>query len=137
MFAEKYFLNQTESYQLTASKNISLNAGNVGIKSGTSLLMQSVTGGWKTAADLVLKGRKIFLNTSTPAAPLTNLPLEFYQHANVAFNNDRKLWRPVTTRFESLAPFAPTHEPWTRQTGQFKKNNGKVVDPIAQTPGKK
>jgi len=137
MFAEKYFLNQTESYQLTASKNISLNAGNVGIKSGTSLLMQSVTGGWKTAADLVLKGRKIFLNTSTPAAPLTNLPLEFYQHANVAFDNDRKLWRPVTTRFESLAPFAPTHEPWTRQTGQLKKNNGKVVDPIAQTPGKK
>jgi uncharacterized protein (DUF2345 family) len=69
MFAEKYFLNQTDSYQLTAVKNYSLNAGNVGINSETSLLMQSVTGGIKTSADLVLKGRKIFLNTSTPASP--------------------------------------------------------------------
>jgi len=141
MFAEKYFINQTESYQLTATKNISLNAGNVGIKSGTSLLMQSVTGGWQTSADLVLKGRKIFLNTNTPPTPLTNSPLEFYQQANVAYNNDLKLWQassgafPVSP-FESLAPFAPTHEPWTRQTGTYKKNNGKIVPPMAQTPGK-
>lgn len=141
MFAEKYFLNQTESYQITATKNISLNAGNVGIKSGTSLLMQSVTGGWKTSADLVLRGRKIFLNTSTPADPLTNLPLEFYQQANVAYNNELKLWRASTTPdpvppFESLSPFAPTHEPWTRQTGKLKKNNGKIIPSMPQTPGK-
>jgi hypothetical protein len=136
MFAEKYFINQTESYQLTATKNISLNAGNVGIKSGTSLLMQSVTGGWQTSADLVLKGRKIFLNTGTPAAPLTNKPLEFYQQANVAYNNELKLWQTSDTLFESLSPFAPTHEPWTRQTGQLKKNNGKVVPRLLQTPGK-
>ena len=136
MFAGKYFLNETQSYQLTATKNISLNAGNVGIKSGTSLLMQSVTGGWKTSADLVLKGRKIFLNTSTPASPLTNQPLEFYLQANVNYDNDKKLWRPVSTKFESLAPFAPTHEPWTRQTGQLKKNNGKIVNSLLQTSGK-
>lgn len=135
MFAEKYFLNQTESYQLTASKNISLNAGNVGIKSGTSLLMQSITGGWQTSADLVLKGRKIFLNTSTPPRPLTNQPLEFYLQSNVAYDNDRKLWRPVSTRFESLAPFAPTHEPWARETGELKKNTGKVAKTVLQTIG--
>ncbi len=137
MFAEKYFLNQTESYQLTATKNASLNAGNVGIKSGTSLLMQSVTGGWNTSADLVLKGRKIFLNTSTPAAPLTNAPLEFYQQANVSYDKNSKLWKVSSTPFESLAPFAPTHEPWARQTGKLKKNNGKVIPPMPQTPGKK
>jgi hypothetical protein len=136
MFAEKYFLNQTESYQLTATKNVSLNAGNVGIKSGTSLLMQSVTGGWQTSADLVLKGRKIFLNTGTPAQPLTNAPLEFYQQANVAYDNTSKLWKASSTPFESLSPFAPTHEPWTRQTGKLKKNNGKTILPLAQTPGK-
>jgi len=136
MFAEKYFLNQTQSYQMTATKNIALNAGNVGIKSGTSLLMQSVTGGWQTSADLVLKGRKIFLNTSTPAAPLTNLSLEFYQQANVAYDNNLKLWKASSTPFESLAPFAPTHEPWTRQTGKLKKNNGKTVVSMPQTPGK-
>lgn len=136
MFAEKYFLNQTESYQLTATKNIALNAGNVGIKSGTSLLMQSVTGGWQTSADLVLKGRKLFLNTNTPAAPLTNAPLEFYQQANVVFDDAQKLWKTSSTPFESLGPFAPTHEPWTRQTGKLKKNNGKIVPSLAQTPGK-
>lgn len=137
MFAEKYFINETQSYQLTASKNISLNAGNVGIKSGTSLLMQSVTGGWKTSADLVLKGRKIFLNTNTPASPLTNQPLEFFHQTSVEFDNNRKLWRPITTRFESLAPFAPTHEPWIRQTGQLKKNNGKIIESMPQTPGER
>lgn len=136
MFAEKYFLNQTESYQLTATKNIALNAGNVGIKSGTSLLMQSVTGGWQTTADLVLKGRKIYLNTGVPAAPLTNQSLEFYQQANVVYDNNDKLWKTSTTPFESLSPFAPTHEPWKRQTGQLKKNNGKIIPPMPQTPGK-
>lgn len=136
MFAEKYFLNQTESYQLLATKNISLNAGNVGIKSGTSLLMQSVTGGWKSTADLVLKGRKIYLNSGSPNSPLTNLPLDTYQQANVAYDNSLKLWKPSSTTFESVTPFAPTHEPWTRQTGKLKKNNGKVVPPMAQTPGK-
>jgi hypothetical protein len=137
MFAEKYFLNQTESYQLTATKNISLNAGNVGIKSGTSLLFEAVTGGIKTSGDLVLKGRKIFLNTVTPASPLTNKPLEFYKQANVTYDNSLKYWKPATTTFESLSPFAPTHEPWVRQTGQLKMNNGKVIPSIPQTPGKK
>lgn len=141
MFAGKYFLNQTESYQLTAEQNYSLNAGNVGIKSGTSILMEGISAGIKTSADLVLKGRKIYLNTSTPESPLTNLSLEFYKQANVAYNNDLKLWRESTTpnpvpTFESIAPFTPTHEPWTRQTGQLKKNDGKIIDPILQTPGK-
>lgn len=132
----KYFLNETQHYQLTATKNYALNAGNVGIKSGTTLLMEAVAGGWKTSADIVLKGRKIFLNTSTPASPLTNRPLEFYQQANVEYDNNTKLWKTSSTLFESLSPFAPTHEPWTRQTGKLKKNTGKIVPPKAQTPGK-
>lgn len=137
MFAKKYFLNETESYQLTATKNYSLNAGNVGIKSGTTLSMQAITGGWQTSADLVLKGRKIYLNTSTPTAPLTNLPMEFYQQANVEYDKKDSLWKFSTVQFDSVAPFAPTHEPWTRQTGQLKKNSGKVVKSQAQRSGKK
>ena len=136
MSANKYFLNETQHYQLTATKNYALNAGNVGIKSSTTLLMEAVAGGWKTSADLVLKGRKIFLNTSTPASPLTNRPLEFYQQANVEYDNNNKLWKTSSTLFESLSPFAPTHEPWTRQTGKLKKNTGKIVPSKAQTPGK-
>jgi hypothetical protein len=127
MSAGKYFLNETQHYQLTATKNYALNAGNVGVKSSTTLLMEAITGGWKTSADIVLKGRKIFLNTSTPASPLTNLPLEFYQQANVEYDNNTKLWKTSSTLFESLSPFAPTHEPWERRTGKLKKNTGKVV----------
>lgn len=133
MFSEKYFLNQTESYQVTGTKNISLNAGNVGIKADTSILMQSTTGGWRTSADLVLKGRKIFLNTNTPSAPLVNQPLEFYKQANVEYNNTSKLWQTSSKTFESLSPFAPTHEPWVRQTGELKMNSGKVIPPLQQT----
>jgi hypothetical protein len=136
MFAEKYFLNQSESYQITATKNMSINAGNVGVKSDTSLLMQSVTGGWRTSADLVLKGRKIFLNTQTPASPLTNQPLEFYKQATSEYNNSSKLWQASSKTFESLAPFAPTHEPWIRQTGELKLNSGRVVASTPQTKRK-
>jgi phage gp45-like len=136
MYAEKYFLNETESYTITAAKNIAVNAGNVGIKSGSSLLMEAITGGWKTSGDLVLKGRNIYLNTSTPSSPLTNVPFEFYKQANVKYNNEQKLWVSSDSTFESIAPFTPTHEPWQRQTGQLKKNNGSVVKPVAQTKGK-
>ncbi len=135
MFANKYFLNETQHYQLTATKNYSLNAGNIGIKSGTTLHMQAVSGGWKTSADLVLKGRKVYLNTLTPPNPLTNLPLEFYQQANVEYDKNAKVWKISSTLFESLSPFAPTHEPWSRQTGKLKKNDGKVTKPKSQTPG--
>ena len=136
MFAEKYFLNQTESYQVTATKNVAINAGNVGIKSDTSILMQAITGGWRTSADLVLKGRKIFLNTQTPASPLTNQPLEFYKQGNSEYDNSLKLWQASTKTFESLAPFAPTHEPWKRQTGELKLNSGRVIASTPQTKRK-
>jgi len=133
--AENYFINQTRSYQVTAIENYSLNAGNIGVKSDTTLLMQSITGGWQTSADLVLKGRKIFLNTTTPASPLVNLPLEVYQHANVEYDKSSHVWKKSTTTFESLSPFAPTHEPWARQTGKYKKIGGTIVPPMPQTPG--
>jgi hypothetical protein len=135
MYANKYFLNETQHYQLTATKNYSLNAGNIGLKSGTTLLMQAVTGGWRTSADLVLRGRKVYINTITPEAPLTNLPMEFYQHGNVEYDKNEKLWKFSTVPFESVAPFAPTHEPWTRQTGKLKKNSGKVVKSQSQKSG--
>jgi len=134
--AEKYFLNQTESYQVTALNNYSLNAGNIGIKSGTSLLFESVTAGMKTSADIILKGRKIFLNTSTPNSPLTNQSLEFYKQANVLYDNNEKLWKLSSDTFDSLAVFAPTHEPWMRKSGELKMNSGQTILPAAQTPGK-
>lgn len=136
MFAEKNILTQTQINAVTATKEYSLNGGKVGIKSGTSLLMSSITGGWKTSADLVLKGRKLYLNTSTPANPTVNSPLEFHQQANVSFDNSLKIWKPSTTIFDSIAPITPTHEPWRRQTGKLKKNSGKIVQSKAQTPGK-
>jgi hypothetical protein len=135
IFAAKQFINETQSYQLSADKNISMNAGNIGLKSGTTLLMEAVTGGWKTSGDIVLKGRNIYLNTYDPELPLTNQPLEFYKQANVSYNTDKKLWESSDETFESLSPYTPTHEPWTRQSGQLKKNDGTVVEPSPQTPG--
>lgn len=134
--AEKYFINQTTSYQLTALENISLNAGNVGVKSGTSLLVEAVTAGVQTSGDLILKGRKIYLNTLTPEVPLSNVPLDVYYHANVKYNDTSKIWEPSEEQVESLSPLLPTHEPWKRQTGTLKKNSGEVVEPIPQTLGK-
>lgn len=136
MYAEKYFINQTESYQVTATKNISLNGGNVGIKSGTTLLFEAISGGWKTSGDIVLKGRKIYLNTNTPASPLKNREMEFYKQGNVKYNNTQKIWQTADATFESISPYTPTHEPWLRQTGQLKKNDGKIVQPVPQTQGK-
>lgn len=136
MFAEKNILMQTQNKLVTATKEYSLNSAKVGIKSGTSLLMQSVTGGWKTSGDLVLKGRKVYLNTGTPADPKTNEQFDFYQHANVAYDNGSSTWKNTGT-FESITSVAPTHEPWARQTGKLKKNNGKTSAPTPQTARKK
>lgn len=137
MYAEKSILMQTETNAITATKEYSLNSTKVGIKSGTSLLMQSTSGGWKTSADLILKGRKIYLNTSTPASPTTNEQFDFYHQANVEYDQSLNMWKTSSETFESISPFTPTHEPWTRQTGKLKKSSGKISPATAQTPGKK
>jgi len=133
-YAEKNIKIQTQIYQTTALKDYQLNAGNFGVISDTALSLKSTTGGWKTSGDLTLKGRKIYLNTNEPAEPGKNLPFEFYQQKVTEYDSKNKKWKMSSNKFESISPFTPTHEPWTRATGELKLRNGKVVASIQQTP---
>ncbi len=125
---------ETKTTKVTSIADYQLNAGNVGIKSDTFISMQSLTGGWLTSADLTLKGRKIYLNTNVPAKPGTNTPLEFYKQSNTEPDTAKKKWKRATEKFESVCAFTPTHEPWTRATGELKLNSGGVLEVTAQTP---
>jgi len=136
-YAEKNIKVQTQTYQTTALKDFQLNAGKVGVLSTTALSLQSVTGGWKSTGDITLKGRKIYFNTGEPALPSKNPQFEFYQQPTVEFDNTNKKWKVATSKFESISPFTPTHEPWARATGELKLINGKVVASMPQTPIKK
>lgn len=117
MYAEKQILTETQVERKTAVTNFSLNAGKIGIKSDSSLLMQAVTGGWKCSGQLILKGSKIFLNTMAPPSPETNEKFQFINHENSIFDDGTKRWYPKPNMFSSIIPHAPTHEPWTRQPG--------------------
>jgi hypothetical protein len=117
MYAEKQILTETQVERKTAVSNYSLNAGKIGMKSDSSLLMQAVTGGWKCSGQLILKGSKIFLNTMAPPSPEVNKKFEFINHENSLFDTTLQRWIKKPNQFSSIIPYAPTHEPWTRQPG--------------------
>jgi hypothetical protein len=87
-----------------------------------------------TSADLILKGRKIYLNSVAPKVPTVNPQFEFYQQTTTEFDNTNKKWKVASSKFESICPFTPTHEPWTRATGELKQSGGGVVSAAEQTP---
>lgn len=134
IFAENNIKIQTQTYQTIALKDYQLNAGKVGVISDTELSLKSTVGGWKTSADLVLKGRKIYLNSVTPKEPTVLPHFEFYQQKTTEYDNLKKKWKVSSTKFESIAPFTPTHEPWARSTGELKLISGKIVAATLQTP---
>ncbi len=136
MYAEKNILQETQTYRTTATQSYSLNAAKVGVISGSSLLMKSVTGGWKCSGELKLKGSKIYMNTAgkVPEEPEVNDKFEFYKQEDTKYNSDLKLWEKNSEKYESIVPFAPSHEPWTRQSGVLKKLDGTVVPATPQTP---
>jgi hypothetical protein len=134
LFAENNINVQTQTYQTTALKDYQLNAGKVGMISDAALSLKSTTGGWKTTADLVLKGRKIYLNSVAPTAPSVVPHFEFYQQTVTEYDNTKKKWKVAAAKFESICPFTPTHEPWTRATGNLKLTSGKIVASTPQTP---
>lgn len=138
MYGEKYILSETQQQRITATTSFSINAGKVGVISDSSLLMKAVTGGWKCSGELMFVGSKIYLNTAgkTPADPQKNEKFEFYKQEDVTYDKDKKRWFKKPDSFTSVAPFTPTHEPWTRQTGALKQNSGSIVASTPQTPKK-
>jgi len=128
-YASGNIRSETSSYTITAGKEYSLNAGNVGIRSDTSILNKSITYGILTDGDVKIKGRNIYLNTDSqiPVEPPKNEDFGFYEQGNVKYDKSANLWTIDSEKFESIAPFTPTHEPWQRKTGVFKNPDGTVV----------
>jgi hypothetical protein len=137
IYAENNIFSQTKNTNITSINDYQLNAGNVGVKSDSFISLQSTTGGWLTNGDITLKGRKIYFNTNTPIQPGTNPPLELYKQTNTELDATKKKWKKASEKFESICPYTPTHEPWTRATGELKLNNGSIVAAAPQTPDKK
>ena len=139
MYAEKNILTETRIHRMTATTSYTENAGKIGMKSESSILMQGVTGGWKCSSTLTLKGSKIYLNTMAPPDPEKNPKFEFYKQENVKYF-DAPIWRwkrSPDKSFDSISPITPTHEPWTRQTGVLQQNGGGTISSSPQTPKKK
>ena len=136
MYGDKYILSETQQQRVTATTSYSINAGNVGVTSASTLLMKSVTGGWKCSGELMLKGSKIYMNTAgkVPEDPQKNEQFEFYKQDDVTYDTGKKRWFKAAGAFQSIAPITPTHEPWTRQTGVLKKNDGSTQNSQPQTP---
>jgi len=107
--------------------------------SGKTTISSGATSGWKVAnGELWFKGGdqvyintagKVVPNATTPVEPQINPPMELYQQRNVRFDPDTKRWVVDSqSGLSSVAPFTPTHEPWTRETGKKKLNSG-LVEP--------
>ena len=97
--------------------------------------------GWNTnTGELWVKGSKVYLNTAgkvpitpdSPTPPAINPDLLLYKQQGVNFDNTTKRWRKEAGKFESVAPFAPTHEPWSRTSGAQKQADGTVLPPKTQ-----
>ena len=110
------------------------------INSNTNTSTGTVSG-WNTnTGELWVKGSKVYLNTAgkvpitpdSPTPPAINPDLLLYKQQGVNFDNTTKRWRKEAGKFESVAPFAPTHEPWSRTSGAQKQADGTVVPPKTQ-----
>jgi len=103
--------------------------------SGKTTISSGATSGWKVAnGELWFKGGdQVYINTSgkvvpdatTPVSPEVNPPMELYQQDNVRFDPATKRWFIDTqSGLSSVAPFTPTHEPWSRESGKKKLSSG-------------
>ena len=110
------------------------------INSSTNTTTGTVSG-WNTnTGELWVKGSKVYLNTSgkvpitpdSPEPPAINPDLLLYKQQGVNFDNTTKRWKKEAGKFESIAPFAPTHEPWSRTSGAQKQADGTVIPPTIQ-----
>lgn len=85
--------------------------GKIGIKSGSTLAMQSKVGSWEATATLNFKGGLLNLN-GPPGLPVeTPKGLTKYLMPDTEFNSSVG-WQVKQTGIESICTRAPTHEPY-------------------------
>lgn len=109
----------------------------------TLRIKSGATSGWNVASGemWLTGGTDIHLNTSgktipDPKEPISNAPLEQYQKQDVFFDSAIGRWRiddRTEYEFESITPFTPTHEPWSRETGPRKLNDSTLKDSEPQS----
>lgn len=121
--------HQTVDYTIK-STNITLNASQIGVLSSGELKLQAASGSIKTGGDLVFKGGKIFLNTSTPADVTPVAPLTTNKHSDTSWDSTKGIWVSKAEVFESIATIAPAHEPWPRDAKIIKAP--KIVEPVVK-----
>jgi len=96
------------------------------------------TSGWtvKSGEMQLTGGSDIHLNTAgksirAPENPERNALFEQFQKQDVFFDPVTERWiidDRTEFEFESISPFTPTHEPWSRETGPQKLNSGTLKE---------
>jgi len=140
-FAQERIETETTIKRERVKDLYNIDSGNYGLLVGNQIKIKSgTTSGWHVASgELWLTGgTDIHLNTSgkTIPDPESNAPFEQFQKQDVFFDPAIQRW-VIDTRteyeFESIAPFTPTHEPWSRETGPQKLNSGTLKETKKQS----
>lgn len=152
-YAEERIETETKAKRERVTELYNIDTGNYGLlvanesniktltghitSTDTLRIKSGATSGWNVAgAELWFTGSQVHLNTGgktipDPKQPISNAPLEQFQKQDVYFDEVTGRWK-IDTRteyeFESIAPFTPTHEPWSRETGPQKLNDGTLKD---------
>jgi hypothetical protein len=137
-------INSNSHFSLSTTQSTRFLTKNFYAKASNEMIFNSVANsGWKVTDELWLTGSKVYLNTSGKVVTNTALPMVtvppninpdvlLYKQQGVNFDNTTKRWRKEAGKFESVAPFTPTHEPWTRASGAQKQTDGTVIPPTIQ-----
>ena len=158
-YAQERIETETKSKRERVTELYNIDTGNYGLLVGnesniktltahitttdTLRIKSGATSGWNVASGemWLTGGTDIHLNTSgktipDPKEPISNAPLEQYQKQDVFFDSAIGRWRiddRTEYEFESITPFTPTHEPWSRETGPRKLNDSTLKDSEPQS----
>jgi len=128
-FAEKNIEVQAQQKRERVANEHLMDAGRYDLRVGGQIKIKSgTTSGWTVGqGELWLTGTQVHLNTSGKAVDVPDrvAPLEQYQKQNVKYDTEINRWIiDEASTLASIATFTPTHEPWSRETGELQQNNG-------------
>jgi len=128
-FAEKNIEVQAQQKRERVANEHLMDAGRYDLRVGGQIKIKSgTTSGWTVGqGELWLTGTQVHLNTSGKAVDVPDrvAPLEQYKKQNVKYDTEINRWViDEASTLASIATFTPTHEPWSRETGELQQNNG-------------
>jgi len=133
-FAEKNIEVQAQQKRERVANEHLIDAGRYDLRVGAQLkILSGAESGWTvTGGELWLTGTQVHLNTAGKKIDVPDrvAPLEQYQKQNVKYDTEINRWVIVPVKDSTLASittFTPTHEPWSRETGELQRNNGTLI----------